>query len=317
MLYWVIFLLCAALIGTCWLLYRTFVQNGRTLLRLQEVEGRLGTSSSPEELLARWRQLFHPINVNSKAEFDYIVFSVLGTDEYKIMQQRFEPGDVVIDVGANIGSFTLLCHILGCRAIFSFEPGEINFQSLKANAGSLPGVHIFQTAVWRSDINEDAKLTLAEDSINSGAHSVMGEGQVVGFSAGKLVAPARPAYAVSSLPLDAILERFNRVKLLKLDCEGSEFPILLTSQKLDRVNRIVGEIHEVEKPFMGALGEQSRIPGVDAFTLNTLVARLESFGFRVAIRPGEAHMYWFDARRANAAGEVQEEKGSNSTGLRS
>jgi FkbM family methyltransferase len=314
MLHWAVILLSAALVGVCWLLYRSFVQNGRTLLRLQEVEGRLGTSNSPEELLARWKQLVHPFTVNCKTDYDYIVFSVLHRDEYKIMQERFEPGDVVIDVGGNIGSFALLCHILGSRAIFSFEPGETNYCSLQANVGSLPGVHIFQSAVWRSDLRDEVQLTLGEDSINSGAHSVMAQGQVVGFSGEELVAPAKPGYAVSSLPLDAILERFNRVKLLKLDCEGSEFPILLTSQKLERVSRIVGEIHEVEEKFMGALGGQSRVAGVNAYTLDKLVARLESFGFHVSTRPGAAHMYWFDARRGEAPNPPQPGQGISSTG---
>jgi hypothetical protein len=36
------------------------------------------------------------------------------------------------------------------------------------------------------------------------------------------------------------------VRLLKLDCEGSEWPILFTSRRLQQVREIVGEYHERE-----------------------------------------------------------------------
>jgi hypothetical protein len=119
-----------------------------------------------------------------------------------------------------------------------------------------------------------------------------------------LLDPSAPGYPATCVSLDAILERFGRVKLLKLDCEGSEFPILLTSQRLDRVERVVGEIHELEGPFMAVLDGRSRVPGYAAYRLEDLVARLESFGFRVTARLDNKHMYVFDARRGEAGKRV-------------
>jgi hypothetical protein len=98
--------------------------------------------------------------------------------------------------------------------------------------------------------------------------------------------------------LDAILERFSRVKLLKIDCEGSEFPILLTSRRLDHVERVVGEIHEQEEGIMKVLDPHTRVPGYAAYRVENLVARLESFGFAVTTRlNARQHIYLFDARR--------------------
>jgi FkbM family methyltransferase len=293
-------LLGALLIAACWLLYRSFVHNGRTLLRLQALERLQGDRSSTETPRFRWPELFRSLAVNDSYDMDNIVPNVVFGDEYRMRGEHFEPGDVVIDVGANIGTFSLLCHLLGSRAIFCYEPGARNFQLLERNVGALPGVHLFQAAVWRSDGNGLQPLILSEGS-NSGAHSVMAAGHVTDFVSQRLLDSSRPGYAATSMPLDAILERFGRVKLLKIDCEGSEFPILLTSQRLDRVERVVGEIHEYEEDFVKVLDPHARVAGYAAYRAEHLVARLGSFGFSVTTRHNDQHIYLFDARRETRA----------------
>jgi hypothetical protein len=43
------------------------------------------------------------------------------------------------------------------------------------------------------------------------------------------------------------LQRFKRVRLLKLACEGAEWPILVTSKELRRVDAICGKYQEAIK----------------------------------------------------------------------
>jgi len=314
-----VLLLGGFLAVVCWLLYRRLLQHGRNLLRIRNLERQLVARSSTEEHSPRsvqlFQQLFHPFRVSDRYDYDNIVVNVVHLDEYRIAQDRFNPGDVIVDVGANIGAFSYLCHILGSRAIFCYEPGERNFQLLKCNLGSLPGIHLFQAAVWRSDCDGQQELILSEGP-HSGAHSVLAAGHILDFPAQRLLDPSAPGYPTTCVSLDAILERFGRVKLLKLDCEGSEFPILLTSRRLDRVERIVGEVHEQEEAFMAVLDRYSRVPGYAAYRLENLVARLESFGFRVSTRPGDLHMYVFDARRGESGSGAQARQGISSTGLR-
>ena len=45
------------------------------------------------------------------------------------------------------------------------------------------------------------------------------------------------------------------MRLLKLDCEGAEWPILLTSRRLHLIDEIVGEFHEIGGPFL-EIGEE-------------------------------------------------------------
>ncbi len=56
--------------------------------------------------------------------------------EAKIMEEKIEMGNVVVDVGANIGLHTLnMARIVGnAGQVFAFEPDPSNFEILKKNA---------------------------------------------------------------------------------------------------------------------------------------------------------------------------------------
>ena len=77
--------------------------------------------------------------------------------------------------------------------------------------------------------------------------------------------------------MDATTTPPGRIDVLKIDCEGAEFPILLTSRLLDRIDRIVGEYHELR----AQLSSHVRIPGYDEFSVEGLAAGLERAGFTV------------------------------------
>ncbi len=92
----------------------------------------------------------------------------------------------------------------------------------------------------------------------------------------------------------------RRITLLKIDCEGAEFPILMTSRRLDRIDRIVGEYHELR----AELPQHVRIPGCRQFTVDALAAHLADAGFAVTLEPqatatfGELGLFFAERRRA-------------------
>jgi FkbM family methyltransferase len=207
----------------CWFLHHLLIQNGRILLRLEALERRVFD----------WPRPLHDIKCGNQFEADNIVHPILFTDEYGIGDVRFEPSDVIIDVGAHIGAFAYLCHLRGSRAIHCYEPGERNFELLQHNLGFRAGVHVSHTAIWRSDGAESPELLLSgADGENTGASSVLASGRTIDFSNQAFLNTSTEAHRTTTVPLDQVLERFDRVKLLKIDCEGSEFPILLTSRQL-------------------------------------------------------------------------------------
>jgi FkbM family methyltransferase len=270
-----------------WFAYHLVVQNGRILVRLDALENAL-----------KGRVPAGPFRVGNRFEADNVYGPIVYLDEYRLSGCRFDPDDVIIDVGAHIGIFSYLCYTKGSRAIHCFEPSDRNFEWLQSNLGSLPGIHLSRAAVWRSDCEQPAELTISGPAgENTGANSVLAGGQCIDFAAQTLTGSSAEKRPVGAIPLDQVLERFDRVKVLKIDCEGSEFPILLTSRQLNRVERIVGEVHEIDREMMELLDPGSRVAGYASYRVEDLVSRLQSLGFSVEVRAGQKHMYLLDARR--------------------
>ena len=250
---------------------------------------------------ARSVRLFGHLRWRNQFELDNVVAPIVAGDEYDLGEQRFDPADVVIDVGAHIGVFATVCHRRGSRAIHCYEPDASNFELLESNVGQLPGVHLKRAAIWRSDDGAGTEVLLSgADGDNTGACSVLAGGRALDFATQTVADRSTTALRVGAVPLDAVLAAHDRVDLLKLDCEGSEFPILLTSRELHRVRRIVGEIHELTEAAMDRLSPASRVGGYRAYSVDVLVACLESHGFEVHTRQTSPHLFLFSARRREA-----------------
>ncbi|HUR53329.1 MAG TPA: FkbM family methyltransferase [Gemmataceae bacterium] len=128
------------------------------------------------------------------------------------------PGDVVLDVGANIGQYTVLAaKKVGPRGrVFAVEPGEETRRILDMNISTngLSNVSIFSVAAW------DADTELFLD---------VGEADNCG-SAGVRVGPAErtTAATVPARRLGPLLRAAgcDRIDILKIDIEGAELPAL-------------------------------------------------------------------------------------------
>jgi len=89
---------------------------------------------------------------------DQAIFNaVVLFNEYEL-PARFAPGDIVIDVGAHIGSFAQAVLSRGCQDVTCVEPDRANFEiaaaHLKPHADS-GHVRLVRAAAWRSDRNTD------------------------------------------------------------------------------------------------------------------------------------------------------------------
>jgi FkbM family methyltransferase len=135
----------------------------------------------------------------------------------------------VLDIGGHIGSFARLCWNKGSRNIHGFEADVTNFAYYQSNAKE--GVTITNKAVWRSD---DDTSTLKFDT------------NIVDGNTGMGVISDKGTVEVEAIKLDDILSQHDKVRILKIDVEGSEYPILYTSKQLSKVDVIVGEFHEMD-----------------------------------------------------------------------
>lgn len=149
---------------------------------------------------------------------------------------RFGAHDVVIDGGAHIGAFMAACLDRGAPLVVGFEADAQNAAIAEAHLGADPRAIVKHAALWRSDAPAGVLHT-------SGYGAEQG---MVNTGSGDVFAASGPA--VSAVALDEVFSVYGAVRLLKLDIEGSEFPALLTSQRLRQVQTIVGEVHEFGGP---------------------------------------------------------------------
>jgi FkbM family methyltransferase len=294
-----LFLLSVSVALTGYVIYFLLIRNGELLLRIQRGEPFDFAQGKPSSSGARSLRLFGHLAWRNRFELENIVAPIICRNEYSLGRERFDASDVIIDVGAHIGAFATVCHTRGSRSIFCYEPDESNYELLERNIGHLPGVHLARVAVWRSDMDGAVSDLILSGPAgdNTGASSVVATGRMIDYATqtiGELAATARRVRAVG---LDDILAGFDRVNLLKLDCEGSEFPILLTSRQLHKVDRIVGEVHELEEPMMKRLDPACHVQGLAAYRVETLVHALESQRFQVHIQPTSPHLFIITADR--------------------
>ena len=224
---------------------------------------------------------------------------VIRYNEYQL-PDRFLPSDVVIDVGAHIGSFAHAVVERGCRRVFCFEPDRDNCRSAETHLREYIDagwVRLSQTAMWRSDANDDQlrfdgyqmfpkSFTGMEGILNTGNGSVLwGTGEAVAKIA--LDDMIDEILAGETGVGESATNEARRIRLLKLDCEGAEWPILLTSRRLHLVDEIAGEFHEIggdyleigeDRPAAPIVFESDR---VTSFTIEELARVLTDSGFTV------------------------------------
>jgi FkbM family methyltransferase len=125
-------------------------------------------------------------------------------------------GDCVLDIGANIGYFTLLSSRLVGKTgqVHAFEPSSRVMQRLKKNI----------------EINALNNVILHEVAISDRCGNVefyVASRENLGLSSMRNLGPASAEKTeVRSFSLDSLLVSLPKVKLVKIDVEGAEFLVL-------------------------------------------------------------------------------------------
>ena len=141
------------------------------------------------------------------------------TKELQLLRNIIKEGDTVIDIGANIGFYTLLFrNIVGKKGrVIAFEPEPKNFSLLRKtiDTNNFENVIAYQMAVGSK--NSKVKLLLSEDA---GEHQISDNGHI----------------DVDCIRLDDYIKSAD---FIKLDVEGYEIEILKGMQNLLQKNIIL------------------------------------------------------------------------------
>lgn len=178
-----------------------------------------------------------------------------------------DPGDVAVDIGANIGQMTtLMSRCVGKNGqVFAFDPHPDVFRVLSENASRLKASEENGTVLLHnvalSDQEGEALLDLGEGwATNNGLARLAEHGKQGGN-----VLPVKIA------TLDQVVGPKTKVGFCKLDVEGHELKVLAGASTLLKEKRIRDILFEDLGPYPSAVQEHLASLG---FTLFALVEKI-------------------------------------------
>ncbi|MFC1902647.1 FkbM family methyltransferase [Chloroflexota bacterium] len=198
----------------------------------------------------------------------------------ELFKQVINEGDIVVDVGANIGHFTLLAsRLVGKEGrVYAFEPETFNHSLLVRNIelNEYQNITVEQKAIS----NTTGTIKLFIDNENPGAHTI------------RRYSSKKEFIEVKSLTLDDYFKARERtINVIKMDIEGAETTALLGMERIIRENENLKIFTEFAPFFIIEMGYsaeefarklleewQFSIMAIDDHTKNKRCMRVNSVG---------------------------------------
>jgi len=192
---------------------------------------------------------------SSKSPLPVIVDEVFLLNRYTAFPKvKIKKGDVVIDIGAHAGVFSVFASVSGASQIFSYEPDPDNYKYILKNCANNNISNIFPRNLAVTGSSKQINLYLNESAVRN---SVFSESQ--NLNKGGVI-------KVKSITLQKIFlnEKIKKIDFLKMDCEGSEGLIIRSTpiKILEKIGKISMEYHNRVSPLNHlAIREKLKIAG--------------------------------------------------------
>lgn len=193
----------------------------------------------PETFIARLRNGIEvPVRGVQRHEFKLMFMN----HEYLWPIPNKSLDGVIIDLGANVGFFTLYAAFRypTCE-VLSFEPFPRNFEVLERNIrrNSLPNCKPIQCAV--SDRSGEIVFGVETNVLNPTEPHIVRNTEADG----------KHYFRVPCLSLDDVIEKYSidKIALLKIDIEGAEYDVLynLSAANFEKIQRIGMETEDIDE----------------------------------------------------------------------
>lgn len=157
-------------------------------------------------------------------------YEVFIKNEYESDLVKLENDDIVVDLGANIGMFTLFA-AQKAKHVYAVEPLPESYSNLKRNVESLNNVTTIDKAVF----SKGTEIEFNKNEI-SGASSIFNKRE----NYEKLI--------VQTISFENFIKQYNidRINYLKVDIEGAEFDLfenINESYLENNIDKIFMEVH--------------------------------------------------------------------------
>jgi len=213
----------------------------------------------------------------------YLVFKeIFVTDFYDIdtLVKELPPKPVIVDIGANAGYFNIILFSkLQEATVYAYEPIPVNYELFTSNIALNPGlekkIHLYNKAVVGTP-QDHVELFMEHSAENSVIASVYSD-----FDHQNKYSIKVPAISLAEIING---NQLKQIDLLKVDCEGSEYPIIYeTPRELwARVKRLTIEVHNLDN---------------DKRNADYLGKFLAEQGFEVVSAPAHSNCYALNAVR--------------------
>jgi len=169
--------------------------------------------------------------------------------DYKML--KIKKGDTCLDIGANIGAFSLYATSKGAKAV-AFEPASDNYELLVSNVCG-KNVMPLRMAVWKDNLG----IEIFNYVTSKGGISVYNHRKEAAIKE-----------KVRSITLKELIETYHP-QIIKCDIEGAEFEVFNTIERKDlsNIREMVIECHPFNKDHHA----------------ENFVEKVNSFGFAVDV----------------------------------
>lgn len=172
-----------------------------------------------------------------------VINEVMCHDGYmtKTLPTTGAAGELIIDIGAHIGTFPWMWRCRNCYAnIVCVEANPDNLECLKANVDDFATV-LHAACTYEKDFQ--FVNSICENGLATGGSYLAPKGEAV---KGEYRLETR---TIPTITLEEIVSMVGakKIHILKLDCEGSEFSILANTTLLPQTKYVIGEYHGRER----------------------------------------------------------------------
>ncbi len=196
------------------------------------------------------------LKIEAEVDLRYVVREIFFKKVYTPTYLPIEQNDVVVDIGANNGVFTLFASSKTRNAIHAVEPSPRNLEILRRNiaVNGLHNVTVHDYAVSDKIGFEKLFLNTTNGQQNLLSQHVMPDRikqytdrtdlhHILSYND-----EAETFIQVPTTTLQAIMDsnKLEQIDFLKLDCEGAESSILRSTpaEYLNRIKKIAMEFHD-------------------------------------------------------------------------
>ncbi|MEP6749317.1 MAG: FkbM family methyltransferase [Bacteroidota bacterium] len=178
----------------------------------------------------------------------YLVFKeIFVSDFYNIddLVSSLPSNPVIVDIGANAGYFNIMLFSkIKSATVYAYEPIPSNYELFKKNISLNPPlqnqIHLFNKAVTGT-LQETVELFMEEASDNSVIASVYSD----------FDDQNKHTLKVPGISLHQIVQENNlqHIDLIKVDCEGSEYPIIYETPReiWSKIKMLTIEVHNLDE----------------------------------------------------------------------